>query len=59
MSIANTYGPTECTDVTTYFTLDDPARHMNQAMPIGRPINNVVHYTVNENLQPVPVGVVG
>jgi len=57
--IANTYGPTECTDVTTYFELDTPSRYMTQAMPIGKPIDNATHFVLDDVLQPVPIGVVG
>ncbi|MBB5940179.1 non-ribosomal peptide synthetase, partial [Streptomyces zagrosensis] len=53
----NTYGPTECSiDVTGQEF--DPALH-TEAVPIGRPIDNMRVYVLDEDLDPVPIGVVG
>ncbi|MEV8569393.1 amino acid adenylation domain-containing protein, partial [Streptomyces sp. NPDC051322] len=53
----NTYGPTECSiDVTGQEF--DPALH-TEAVPIGRPIDNMRAYVLDEDLDPVPIGVVG
>ncbi|MEV4341244.1 amino acid adenylation domain-containing protein, partial [Streptomyces sp. NPDC049590] len=53
----NTYGPTECAiDVTGQEF--DPALHA-EAVPIGRPIDNMRVYVLDEDLDPVPIGVVG
>ncbi|MGW7052794.1 amino acid adenylation domain-containing protein [Streptomyces sp. NPDC054887] len=53
----NTYGPTECSiDVTGQEF--DPALH-TEAVPIGRPVDNMRVYVLDEELDPVPIGVVG
>ncbi|NEP87682.1 MAG: amino acid adenylation domain-containing protein, partial [Okeania sp. SIO2C2] len=57
--IINSYGPTECTDVSTAYRLEDPASFLGKAIPIGRPIFNVEHFILSESLQLLPVGVVG
>ncbi|MBI4241077.1 MAG: amino acid adenylation domain-containing protein [Candidatus Rokubacteria bacterium] len=53
--LANHYGPTENSVVTTYA----PVAVGSQAPPIGRPIANTRVYVLDRNLQPVPVGVPG
>jgi len=53
--IVNQYGPTECTMISTYYRV---SAEENETIPIGRPINNVKVYILNE-LKPVPVGVMG
>ncbi len=53
----NEYGPTEATVWSTVYRLEENDKH--QSIPIGRPIPNVKVYILDENLQPVPVGVVG
>ncbi|MGW7201424.1 amino acid adenylation domain-containing protein, partial [Streptomyces chryseus] len=53
----NTYGPTECSiDVTGQEF--DPELH-TEAVPIGRPIDNMRVYVLDEESDPVPIGVVG
>uniref|UniRef100_A0AAU3GVZ8 Amino acid adenylation domain-containing protein n=1 Tax=Streptomyces sp. NBC_01401 TaxID=2903854 RepID=A0AAU3GVZ8_9ACTN len=53
----NTYGPTECSiDVTGQEF--DPELH-TEAVPIGRPIDNMRVYVLDDELDPVPIGVVG
>ena len=54
----NNYGPTECTVVSTSGTV--PANSVSGELPtIGRPIDNVLAYVVNEHLEAVPVEVPG
>jgi len=54
----NNYGPTECTVVSTSGTV--PANSGSGELPtVGRPIDNVLAYVVNEHLEAVPVGVSG
>ena len=57
----NTYGPTECTVVSTIYEPDDSVeyREAELDMPIGRPIANTQIYVLDKNLQPLPVGVPG
>jgi len=52
--VINAYGPTEGTVCATAGEYDGRAR-----MTIGRPIDNVRVYIVDEKLRPVPVGVPG
>lgn len=56
IKLHNQYGPSE-THVVTSFTLD--ATNIINRMPIGKPISNTHIYILDENLRPVPVGVIG
>jgi amino acid adenylation domain-containing protein len=56
--LANNYGPTENTVVTT-FTWIDSEEKRDALPPIGNPIANVRAYVLDKNLRPVPVGVAG
>ena len=53
----NLYGTSEVWDATWF----DPTREtvIDGQMPIGRPIFNVQTYVLDDNLQPVPIGVPG
>ncbi|MBT7411081.1 MAG: amino acid adenylation domain-containing protein, partial [Methylococcales bacterium] len=57
--IINTYGPTECTDVVSYFRVTDMEAYQDKAIPIGRPINNVQCFVTDDNLSLLPAGMVG
>lgn len=57
--IINNYGPTECTDLSTTYLVEEPSRYLERSMPLGRPIFNVQHFILDKHLQLVPVGVVG
>ncbi|WII35950.1 non-ribosomal peptide synthetase [Paenibacillus thiaminolyticus] len=57
--IVNTYGPTECTDVTIYHRLTGQDWESERDVPLGRPIMNSQIYILNPALQPVPIGVHG
>ena len=56
--LLHVYGPTE---TTTYATWHEVTSVGEQAhlVPIGRPLTNVQVYLLDEDLQPVPVGVQG
>ncbi|HKW30178.1 MAG TPA: amino acid adenylation domain-containing protein, partial [Verrucomicrobiae bacterium] len=56
--LANHYGPTENTVVTTWTQVPPLGRNANPP-PIGRPIANTQVFILDQNLQPVPVGVPG
>jgi len=56
--LVNNYGPTECTVVTTSGLLS-PGGSSTSVPTIGRAIDNVQVYIVDEQLQPVPCGVAG
>lgn len=47
--IVNTYGPTECTDIASFFVLDNSNLDTVTTVPIGKPINNVNLYLIDEN----------
>ena len=51
----NSYGPTEATVVTTLEHLTST----NTAVSIGKPISNAQVYVLDQNQQPVPIGVPG
>ena len=54
-ALVNNYGPTEATVVTTY-GLVPPTEHANLPPSIGRPIDNMQVYILDEHLQQVPFG---
>ncbi len=54
--LVNVYGPTECNDISLAYLLDKNDTSL-QSIPIGRPINNVKVYILDEHLQLVPKGV--
>jgi amino acid adenylation domain-containing protein/non-ribosomal peptide synthase protein (TIGR01720 family) len=54
--VFNLYGPSED---TTYSTFAAIAKGASNSPPIGRPISNTQAYILNQNLQPVPIGVPG
>ncbi len=51
----NMYGPTE----TTIWSSTCKVQSGEQKITIGKPINNTQMYILDENLQPLPIGVVG
>jgi myxalamid-type nonribosomal peptide synthetase MxaA len=53
----NMYGPTEATIDATFW--ECPLSGALESTPIGRPIPNAEIYLLDEDLQPVPVGVPG
>ncbi|MEH2027051.1 non-ribosomal peptide synthase/polyketide synthase [Nostoc sp.] len=57
-TLHNHYGPSESHVVTT-FSLTNSPNSWPLLPPIGRPIDNTQIYILDQNLQPVPVGVSG
>ncbi|MFK8164650.1 MAG: amino acid adenylation domain-containing protein [Lewinella sp.] len=57
VELVNEYGPTEGTVWCTAHKISE--RDADGAVPIGQPIPNVKNYVLDENLQPVPIGVPG
>jgi non-ribosomal peptide synthase protein (TIGR01720 family) len=57
--IVNSYGPTECADVCSAYTVQQPNEFLNKSIPIGKPLPNVKLHILDQNLQLVPVGVIG
>lgn len=58
VAIYNEYGPTEAT-VGCMIHRFDPETDIDTSVPIGRPIHNAQVYILDNNLQPVPPGIVG
>jgi amino acid adenylation domain-containing protein len=59
LTLVNSYGPTECSDVATWCTQDMQTLASAKEMSLGHPIPGVQVYVLDENLQPAPVGVAG
>ncbi|MGW3961739.1 non-ribosomal peptide synthase/polyketide synthase [Amycolatopsis sp. NPDC005003] len=58
LTVVDGYGPTETTTFASrYFLAPDDA--VPDAMPIGRPLDNMAAYVLDEGLRPVPPGVAG
>lgn len=61
--IINAYGPTECSDVSSYFNITREfvlgSEAVFNSIPIGKPLNNVQIHILDSNLAQVPVGVNG
>ncbi len=61
--LVNGYGPTETTVVATMYYLPGRSVSRNQRkwleIPIGRAIRNLQTYVLDNDLQPVPIGVLG
>lgn len=57
VEIINVYGPTECTDDTSYYSIARGTHVEN--IPIGKPVANSWNFIVDETGHLVPPGVVG
>src|SRR5204862_3276455 len=57
IKLVNAYGLTETSDDTNHEIMDRPPS--GERVPLGRPINNVQIYLVDECLRPVPPGATG
>ena len=57
IEIINVYGPTECTDDTSYYSIR-PGEHVEN-IPIGKPVANTWNFIVDSNGHLVPPGMVG
>jgi len=57
IKVVNAYGLTETSDDTNHEIMDTVPRR--ERVPLGRPINNVRVYVVDEHLSPVPLGAPG
>jgi amino acid adenylation domain-containing protein len=59
VQIVNQYGPTECSMISTLYLVPAELQEGVQDVPIGKPISNIRAYVLDQNRQPVPVGVRG
>ncbi|PWT88386.1 MAG: hypothetical protein C5B54_10700 [Acidobacteria bacterium] len=59
-AILNHYGPTECTVGATTYSLDGH-RHKpsSSTLPLGRALDNVQTYVLDDAMEPLPIGVPG
>ena len=58
-NLINSYGPTECTDVVSYYKLPNTQWVTTSTIPIGKPIDNLWIYILDDSLSVVPIGVPG
>ena len=60
LSIINTYGPTECSDVCAFYPLHDIDHTSNNyCAPIGKAIDNMQMFVLNDKLNEVLPGEIG
>lgn len=57
-TLHNHYGPSE-THVVTSYVFTEPPQKWSIYSPIGKPIANTQAYILDDNFQPVPIGVTG
>ncbi|MFD1047700.1 AMP-binding protein, partial [Kibdelosporangium lantanae] len=57
IKVANAYGLTETSDDTNHEVMSEVPKH--DSVPLGRAVNNVRVYVVDEQLDPVPLGAPG
>jgi tyrocidine synthetase-3 len=60
-NIVNTYGPTECTDVVSFYPVPIPVDKKSRPrdIPIGGPVDNVTLYVLDNRQNLLPVGLSG
>jgi amino acid adenylation domain-containing protein len=56
--LLHVYGPTENTTFSSWYLVEDLPTTAT-TIPIGRPISNTQIYLLDQNLQPVPIGIPG
>ena len=59
MTIINTYGPTECTDLATTYTLTQEDIQEKKVVPVGKILPNIKLYILDTGLNPVEDGSIG
>src|SRR4029077_2782190 len=57
--LLNAYGPTKCSDDVTHHPIYTSPVSTTRTMPIGKPIENIQVYVLDQYLEPVPIGVRG
>ncbi|RIK56258.1 MAG: non-ribosomal peptide synthetase, partial [Nitrospira sp.] len=59
-TVINHYGPTETTvGALTAVVTDDAVMRLARTVPIGRPLDNLEAYILDDRQEPVPIGVAG
>ena len=59
LQIINTYGPTECSDLATTYTLTKEDILSRKTVPVGKALPNISVYVLDLDLNLVPLGGVG
>lgn len=59
MELVNTYGPTECTDIASYYRCTKEELLGSGTIPIGRPIPNAVLYILDQKNKVLGIGMPG
>lgn len=59
LKITNVYGPTECSDVSTMYEIDNAKLEKLSKIPIGKNLENVQIYILDKHLNPLPFNVPG
>jgi amino acid adenylation domain-containing protein len=57
--IFNHYGPTETTVGVLTYSFNQKIKYQSSTVPLGKPLANTKVYVLNEQLQPLPIGVPG
>jgi len=57
--VDNTYGPTECTDISAFYRMNRANMDQFETVPIGRPVYNAQLAIVDEEFRLCDVGVAG
>jgi len=56
--LLHVYGPTENTTFSTYFEIEELSSNAF-SIPIGKPISESTAYILDENMNPLPIGITG
>ncbi|WP_298427968.1 amino acid adenylation domain-containing protein, partial [uncultured Kordia sp.] len=59
IAMSNVYGPTECSDDITHYIFNEVSENWEGYVPIGKPIQNMQMYIVDEDMQLVAKGIIG
>lgn len=57
--VVNVYGAAECSDVSSFYVLQDYQRYVDGSVPIGKPVFNTQIYLLDESLNQVAFGLPG
>ncbi|HLP88085.1 MAG TPA: amino acid adenylation domain-containing protein [Nostocaceae cyanobacterium] len=55
----NMFGQTETCGIVATYPIKITAKNLTKIVPLGQPIANTQIYLLDQNLQPVPIGVIG